>query len=90
MEQTTKDETVEPVSELRRLVQAGQERQVAWALRIHGMPPGPEREEELERWARGGTLEVSPAEAVRHLATDPQYAGLRAAAPAWAALYPPA
>lgn len=81
-------EGVEPVSELRRLVRASQERQVAWALWIHSMPPGPERDEELERWAFGYRWQVSPAEAVHRYATDPEYADLRAAAPAWVASYP--
>ncbi|MFJ6518371.1 hypothetical protein ACIQJ4_08975 [Streptomyces filamentosus] len=54
------------------------------------MPPGPERGKELELWALCGAPEVSPAEAVHHLATDPEYADLRAAAPpaAWAGSYP--
>ncbi|MEU3402126.1 hypothetical protein [Streptomyces filamentosus] len=80
--------TADPVSGLRRLVRAGQERQVAGALRIHSMPPGPERGKELELWALCGAPEVSPAEAVHHLATDPEYADLRATPPAWAGSYP--
>ncbi|MER6481892.1 hypothetical protein [Streptomyces filamentosus] len=76
------------MSELRRLVRASEERQVAWALRIHSMPPGPERDEELEIWARDRRPGMSPEEVIRHLATDPEYADLRAAAPAWAASYP--
>ncbi|MGW5003593.1 hypothetical protein ACWEP8_38755 [Streptomyces hydrogenans] len=45
-------------SKLQRLVRVGEEKRYAWALYIHGMEPGPDREMELTVWAEvtGGTL----------------------------------
>ncbi|MFJ8133310.1 hypothetical protein [Streptomyces hydrogenans] len=72
-------------SELQRLVRAGEERQMAWAVHIHGLPAGPEREEELAAWAGVFRSQGGTAEDVERMATCAcgRCASLRGAATAW-------